>query len=266
MVEVFGSDAQKDLERRAAHLWSVVQDDPRFFSHGRDVGDAYPSKDDVNLQASLAHLLGASGASGVPLECLEARTARLSAEGLNVDIYQLWTAAAPAIDIARKVLGQYDLPAGLSLSEVTPDTPPDLLEKVSEVTAECGVLLPRGAFMRGLERPAICLFAQTADGEPVATSAAVAQFHPDSPKGGVAWWGMLATRDAWRRKGLSFLLGAKAIVEMHERHGFTHFQTGIRADNVPSQKICGRLGLAPDGNHDVIAIDMAVLSGGRITK
>ena len=38
------------------------------------------------------------------------------------------------------------------------------MKALNEVTQACEVLLPNGAFMRGCERPAVCLFAEDSGG------------------------------------------------------------------------------------------------------
>ncbi len=52
-------------------------------------------------------------------------------------------------------------------------TPAKSLLALGDFTQSCDVLLPMGAFMRGLERPSVCLFAQYAAGQPVGSAAAV---------------------------------------------------------------------------------------------
>jgi RimJ/RimL family protein N-acetyltransferase len=66
---------------------------------------------------------------------------------------------------------------------------------------------------------------------------------------------MLATREDWRGQGIALLLGALCMLSMNERHGFDKFFTCVKKGNIPSERLCIKLGLKPDGNSAVFAID-----------
>ena len=95
-MEVFGSPGQQEVERRAAHAWTLLRDDPRFTSHGRAVGLARAGPHDVALQIALARLQGVGPAEGVRQAEVSARRAVLSNAGLVVDEYVKWSGGAGA--------------------------------------------------------------------------------------------------------------------------------------------------------------------------
>lgn len=264
--EYFGTPAQQGLQRRAAAMWTLLGDDPAYCCHGRAVGVTDAAPETMAQQVALARLQGVSSCEGVAEQDAPARRAALEAAGLKLDEYVSWTGGAEAIRTARDVLASRSLPAGLSIGQVDADTPAEVMQQLDRVTASCEVLLPMGQFMRGIARPAVCVYAQTDDGEVVATSAAVAQFHPDSPRGKEFWWGMLATDDRFRGQGLAILLGAESMVRMVDGYGMTGFFTGIRTGNAPSERLCTKLGLQATNKVVIISIAPEVFAQGSVTK
>lgn len=264
--EYFGSPAQQGLQRRAAAMWTLLGEDPAYSCHGRAVGVSAQVPGRIEQQIALARLQGVSSCEGVASGDAPAHRAALEEAGLKLDEYVTWAGGAEAIEIARNVLASQPLPDGLSLGQVDADTPTEVLAQLDRVTASCEVLLPMGWFMRGQARPAVCVYAQTEDGEVVATSAAVAQFHPDSERGQEFWWGMLATDTRHRGQGLARSLGAASMVRMADAHGMTRFFTGIRLGNSPSERLCTKLGLSATDRIVVIAIAPEVFAQGSVTK
>ncbi len=264
--EVFGSPAQQGLQRRAAAMWTLLGDDPAYCCHGRAVGVTDPVPETLARQVALARLQGVASCEGVSEREAPARRAALKAAGLKLDEYVSWAGGAEAIQAARHVLASRSLPAGLSVGQVDKDTPAEVMAQLDRVTASCEVLLPMGQFLRGIARPAACVYAQTEVGEVVATSAAVAQFHPESARGREFWWGMLATDDRFRGKGLALLLGAESMVRMVDGYGMTALFTGIRTGNAPSERLCTKLGLHATDRVVIISIAPEAFAAGRVTK
>ncbi|WP_238367535.1 GNAT family N-acetyltransferase [Mesobacterium pallidum] len=265
MTEVFGSAGQQQLEYRAHALFELLKDDPLYACHGRAVAVNGRRGETVQRQIRLARVQGVGPGDCVPEDEVAERVATLEAAGLAIDRYAHWRGEAEAIAAARAVLRDRSLPGDLTVTRVTPDTPVEDLRDLDQFAQDCEVLLPSGPFLRGVARPASVLFARDGAGQIVTMAASVAQFHPDSPEGRTVWWGMLATRPDRRGEGLSLWLGAQALVDMADR-GYTGFQTGIRAGNTPSERLCTRLGLGPLNAQDIIAIDPASFGEGRLTK
>jgi RimJ/RimL family protein N-acetyltransferase len=104
------------------------------------------------------------------------------------------------------------------------------------------------------------------EGRVVGTSASVAAFHRSHPRGGCASRGLQATDPARRGQGIALHLGARALIEMKERHGIDEVFTGIRAGNGPSEKLCAKLGLRATDFEILLAIATDVLGAERVTK
>lgn len=248
------------------HAWALLRNDPRFSSHGRAVGLAKASPEDVMLQVALARLQGVGPAEGVERAAVPARRAALEAAGLAVDEYVEWVGASAAFEAAAALAAARRLPDDLELVRIDAATPAEELRALDALTQSCEVLLPLGAFLRGAERPSAFLFARDRSGAAIGAAGAVAAFHPDHPRARRAWWGMLATAPARRGEGIALLLGALAMLDIRERAGADEVFTGIREGKAPSEAVCTRLDLAPAAESDVIAVDLDVLGAGRITK
>jgi len=264
--EFFGTPDQQTVQRRAANIWQLLRDDPDYSCHGRAVALSEFTPENLPQQLALARLQGVGACEGLTADTIADRRAALRAEGLQTDEFVSWAGGEQAVAAARAVCAARQLAPDLDLVSVDENTPADDLAQLDALTHSCGVLLPMGTFLRGRERPAVCLFARDRGGRIVATSASIAQFHPDSRKGDIAWWGMLATDEDRRGEGSALVMGALSLIAMHERYGFNRFFTGIRQDNLPSEKLCSKLGLRNNGNLVLLAIDPDVMSGGRLTK
>ncbi|MEC3860923.1 GNAT family N-acetyltransferase [Mesobacterium sp. TK19101] len=265
-VEVFGSQGQQDMERRAWALWQLLGDDPAYASHGRALGVVNDDPNSLVRQIAMARLVGACACEEVGTEILESRAADLQSAGLVTDSFVNWSSGDTTISKARARLSGKGLSDDLTIVVVDSDTPPDVMAELDRVTQACEVLLPMGPFMRGIARPSVCVAALDANGRAVGTSASVAMFHPGSRLSGICWWGMLATDPDRRGEGIASYLGAYVLDQMHRRFGYDRYFTGIRTGNAPSEALCTKFGFAATDDHVLIAIDPTVLGGGRVTK
>lgn len=264
--EYFGTSSQQQLQRRADHLWTLVSDNPDYACHGRAVSLVQETETNLDQQIALARLQGASARDEVRKDIARDRRLALEAQGLIVDENIKWQGQADTLKAARSVIAENALRDDLEIVSVDSNTSVSDMAKLDELTQNCEVLLPMGSFLRGERSPSVCLFAKDRQGNIVGSTASVAQFHPDHAKAGTAWWGMLATHTSRRGERIALILGAHSLIAMHERFGFQDFFTGIREGNVPSAKLCEKLGLSATDNIVQFTIDPTVFGGSQITK
>lgn len=264
--EFFGSASKIGLMRRSKMLWSLLCDDPRFSYYGRSLFVADERPDTAMLVASLARLTGASFASFYPKTSVERLFAELDAMGLSTDRHEHYRGGADAYESAKKAVYDIVAPAGISLMKVGADTDAHLLSDLAALWEDCGVMPVPGSVMRGALRRGIVLAALDENGKPVSAASSFVMHHPDSARANDVFWGMLATRDAWRGKKLGLLLGAKTIIHMWEQEGARNFSTGVRAENRPSQALCEKLSVRDTNWVYASCIDAELLGGDSITK
>lgn len=246
--EVFGSDGQRDLLRRGLALFGLVGGDPRFSYYGRTVGLLRPGPDGQTQLGRLVALQGASTYANLGSGELGPVQEALAARGHSVTAYAKWTGGRAALDAARGNLDRHRLPRDVEVAVVGPETPGDRLAALAEVALSCGVLPLAGSVLRGRMRPCVAMLATDRAGRAVSCAAAAATAHPDDRElGGQCWWGMLATREDRRGERLGLLLGAMVLREMHARHGFSEFMTGVQPGNAASEALCRKAGLEPSG-------------------
>ena len=260
----FGTAAQRGLERRADLLWQVVKDDPGYCFHGRAVGLLKNPDAGAEAQIALARLQGLGPAPRLGPEVAAARVAEIARAGLLVEVQQRWVAGEAGVEIARAVLRDSVLPAGVEVREVGPDTTSEDFDRLDALTQACGILLPASGFLRGDAGPAACLYAKAPDGEVAGFAAALAQAGCAPSEQGMVWWGFLSTAEGWRGRGIARMLGAQAMVEMADRHGFRWFETGIVGENAASIAVTRQLGFKDSGRLDVLAICPDTLSDGKL--
>ena len=265
-VETFGPPPSQALQARVWAKWQDLRDDPTIVTHGRALGLASPEVAPLSRQVAMAREMGASACEHVLGADVSARFASLEAEGLKTDSFVDWGSSTETLSLARARLDARPFAEDLTLGLVGPDTSPEIMAGLDAVTQACGVQLPLGPFMRGLERPAVCAYVADPSGRIVGASASVEMYHPASDWPGLCWWGMLSTLPDRRGEGIASRLGAVVLDEMNRQHGMTEFFTGIRTGNTPSEALCTQLGFGPTPYHVVLAIDPVLMAGGRLTK
>lgn len=264
--EYFGNSDQQRLQMRADYLWKLVRDIPDYACHGRVVGLAHYSENNLEQQIALARLQGVAPVDGMPREHLATRRAGLDDAGLVTDVYDHWESSVATFEAADAILASRGLPPDLEACAVTAESSVEDLTKLDNLTQSCDVLLPMGSFLRGFERPSIFLYAEDPKGRVVGAAAAVAQFHDDHNKGGMVWWGMLSTDPKRRGEGIALILGAMVLRDVRQKLGLCECFTGIRAGNLPSEALCSKLALARTNTVDLLAINPGSFGGGQMTK
>jgi acetyltransferase (GNAT) family protein len=264
--EYFGTQSQQKLQQRADQLWALVANDPDYACHGRAVSLVQETETNLDKQIALARLQGGSGRDEVRNDVAQDRRRSLEAQGMVMDENVRWEGQADTLRMARSVMAENVLQDDLEIISVDSNTSVSELAKLDALTQSCDVLLPMGSFIRGERRPSVCLFAKDRQGNVVGTTASVAQYHPDHAKAGMAWWGMLATHTSRRGERIALILGAHSLIAMYERYGYQEFFTGIREGNIPSAKLCEKLGLAATDSIVQLTIDPETFGGSQITK
>lgn len=265
--EFHGSDAQQALLRRGRAMFDVTRDDPGLSYYGRTVGLAEPGPDAATRLAGLVALQGNSNIARVPDAEFTDWRAAVEARGLAVTHYARWVGTEDAMAAAQAILDTHPLPGDLTVVRTGSDTLPETMAELARVALACGVLPPAGAVLRWVCKPGLGLVALDRAGRGVACAGAASFLHPDHPLGArQCWWGMLATLPERRGARLSLILGAMALLDAHDRAGFSEVFTGVEPGNAPSEAVCRRMGLHPERASVLGVADPAMVPGGRMTK
>ncbi|GGD29277.1 GNAT family N-acetyltransferase [Aureimonas glaciei] len=262
----FGSEAQQEMQRRAAALWQLVSDDSRFAYEGRCVALDGASPAVVDLSKALVVAQGGSASFFVKASDEDKVTAALNAEGFSTDRWEHLMGAETSVGISRDILAKARLPDGYRICEIGPESSAEEVRQFVDLALSCGVLPPAGMALRGLTRNSVAYLLLDPQGRGISCSGAVARHHPESPFGDSAWWGMLATREDMRGRGFSVHLGALALTSIAERFGVHRFYTGVRRDNLVSMGLCRKLGLGDHGLVVIAALDRKLFGDAQITK
>lgn len=265
--EYFGDGDQQALLKRGRALSELLKHDKRYSYYGRTVGLATTEDGDLDTLTALVRAQGNSNCATVPDdECLR-YASDLKARGLAPLVYKKWEGTEAPLEAARDIVNNVPLPDDVVPLYVTPETPVRLLNSAAKMASGCGVLPTCGAALRGMLQPSVTFVAVDRTDNVVSMAAASAYAHIDHPSlSGQAWWGMLATDPSRRGQSIALVLGAHAILEIETRFGFRSFMTGVEAGNAPSEAVCSKMGLAPQGMTIVGCADPEALSGGRMTK
>ena len=111
----------------------------------------------------------------------------------------------------------------------------------------CGVAPPPGYYLRGYQVPTIAAMVLNTQGETVAAGLGTLRHSAQGPFRKAAHVGYLATDPAQRGQGLARLLLAHVMLACMDEFGAELSHTGVRAENVASQKVCHDCGLEESG-------------------
>jgi hypothetical protein len=263
----FGNDHQQTLLRRGRALFDLLSDDSRLTYYGRTVGLMRPTPESGPLLDRLIALQGASTYADVALEDADALQTHIEAQGYAVTRYACWSGGETALDAARAILARHDLPKGITAHWIDQDAPDTHLEALADVALGSGVLPLSASVLRGQIKPGLGLVALDENGAAASCAAASSFAHTDDAhRGGEAWWGMLATATPYRGQKLALVLGAMALLKMHDRFGFSQFMTGVQSGNAASEMVCTRMGLRLQDRAILTVVDPTALPGGKMTS
>jgi len=264
--EYFGDTERIALAKRSASLWRILREDPRFAFQGRIVVLSEPGDDMVEIMVDLAKLQGGSVCNYFPIQNAQLTMAELEGRGLKVVDHVHLRGGETCLDASQAALINFTFPEDLSVVAIDETTSSEFVREVAEMSESSGVMPVPGWVMRGFGPEGIFLVAKNALGEPVACAGSFLCHPKGSAKATDAFWGMLATRPDRRGQKIAFLLGAKAIIHMWEKHKARAFITGVSAENPSSMALCTKLGLSETGYCYISCIDETVFAGASITK
>jgi hypothetical protein len=264
--EYFGDPARIGALEQAAALWSLVRANSRYSYYGRTVGLSGPSSETANELAALARLQGAGTCYYCPKETADELSAQLAGMGLDFDRHEQYRGGAEAYAAARGVLAGWRLPDDIKVIELSSESEAGLVAEVAAMSAAEGVMPAPGSVMRGVSIPGVVFVAIDRMGKPVGSASSRRMFHRDHARGTDVFWGALTTRPERRGQKIGLILGAMAIIRMWETHGARGFITGVRQDNVSSQRLCMKLGVCDTEWVLAHCIDTNVLGSNRYTK
>ncbi len=263
---ILGSPPQIQTVQRANALWTILHDDPRFAFQGRAVSVANEQDDAAKLAISLSRLQGYASCHFVKRPNAQGFSDAYQAAGLNPQIWEQYWGRDSAQTQSHAFLQDFQVPEGLTLKTVTHATSDETILKICEMSLEAGVLPVPGSVMRGEGPKGLFSYVEATDGQIVATGGAFMAYHEDSPRADEAFWGMLATHEAWRGKRLAGWVGAQLIEDMAEKFGARGFSSGVKPDNPSSQAMCSRLGVGPSEYVYVGAVDPAAFGDASVTR
>jgi RimJ/RimL family protein N-acetyltransferase len=113
----------------------------------------------------------------------------------------------------------------------------------------CGVAPLPGYILRGQEITTVAEMVINAQDEVVATGTGIFRHNPEGSYGKAAHVGFLATEPSQRGKGFARLLLARIILASYEEYAAELVHTGVRSDNIPSQRVCRNCGLEDSGMY-----------------
>ena len=241
--EFFGNQAQVNLQKRCYRVWSGLKANPRFSFVGRAIGLDDPGLDDVEVIVNVAMELGFLSLAFTRATIVDDLCSALETHGFELGIWQHLISTKQTKSRCHSIVASLQLPPRYQIERISMGTPPDMLHKVQELMQSCGVAPLPGYILRGQENPTLAEFVITPLDEVVATGAGIFRHNPESPYGKAAHVGLLATEQSHRGKGFARLLLARIILACYDEFAAELVHTGVRADNIPSQRVCLDCGL-----------------------
>ena len=264
--EYFGDPSRLHAIKRAAELWKLLNCSEDYRYYGRAVGLNGPTDDTAERMAALARIQGVGICYYCPKERGQALFSGLATQGFQTDRHEHYRGGEAAYSFANEIVKNRSLPSDLNVVQLDRNSRRELVCAVAELCASEGVTPVPGSIMRGVSVPGVVFAALDGNGEPIASASSHQMTKPDFPRGSDVFWGALTTRPDRRGKGIALVLGAMAIIHMWEVHGARGFTTGVRHDNISSQKLCAKLGVNDTEWMIAQCIDTEILGSKRHTK
>lgn len=247
--EFFGSESQVIVQKRYYRLWPYLKAHPRLSFVGRAIGIDDPTLDEIEDLAGLAIELGFLAMAFTRATVADELRFALEERGLKVGIWQHLVSNEMTESSCRQAAAS-PLPfAEYQIARISPATRPEQVIRFQELMQRCGVASLPGYILRGQEIPTVAEMIIAPGDEVVATGAGIFRHNPGGPYGKAAHVGFLATEQGQRGRGFARLLLARIIVACFEEYAAEFVHTGVRPDNVPSQRVCRNCGLEDSGMY-----------------
>jgi hypothetical protein len=185
-------------------------------------------KENIKLQASLSLLQGVGICDSVPPRHINYHRSALEKLGLKVEQMEIFRGGSHTMTSARSVVSSRNLPEDIKLLYKDKSTSKPVLKEIDAFAQRHGASLPMESFLLKPGMRRVCNAALDGEGNVVGTTAAGAHFHRDDARNDEAFWGLLATREDRRGKGIALLLGALCVLAMSKRHRFDKFFTCVK--------------------------------------
>jgi predicted acetyltransferase len=173
----------------------------------------------------------------------------LEEHGLEVGIWQHLVSNEKTESSCHSVVASIHPPPGYQIERISAATPPHQLHKFQKLMQNCGVASLPGYILRGQEIPTVSEMVITAQDEVVATGVGIFRHNPEGSYRKAAHVGFLATEPSQRGKGFARLLLARIILASYEEYAAELVHTGVRSENIPSQRVCRNCGLEDSGMY-----------------
>jgi len=265
-LEFFGNETQRNLQQRYYRLWPYLKAHPHLSFVGRAIGIDDPGLEEVENISGLAMELGFVSLLFTRADIVDELRSALEAQGLKVGTWQHLVSSEKTESSCKSILASLDLPPGYQIEWISAATPAGQLNKFQDLMQRCGVAPLPGYILRGQEIPSVAEMIITPRGEVAATGAGVFRHNSESDYEKAAHVGFLATEPSQRGKGLARLLLARVILACYEELAAELVHTGVRADNIPSQRVCRDCGLEDSGRFALGVISPQVMEQAEFTR
>ena len=265
-LEFFGNETQLNLQQRYYRLWPYLKAHPRLSFVGRAIGIDDPRLDEVEDLVGLTRELGFLPMAFTRAAIVDELRSALEEHGLEVGIWQHLVSNKQTESSCHTVVASIHPPPGYQIEPISTATPPDLLHKFQKLMQSCGVAPLPGYILRGQETPTVAEMIITAQDEVVATGVGIFRHNPEGSYRKAAHVGFLATEPSQRGKGFARLLLARIILASYEEFAAELVHTGVRSDNIPSQRVCWNCGLDDSGMYFLGAAYPQIIDQAEFTR
>ena len=264
--EFFGSESQVNLQQRLYRLWQYLRAHPRLSFAGRGIAIEDPALDEVEKLAGLTMELGFLAMAFTRAAIVDELRSALEEHGLMVGLWQHLVSNEKTESRCRSVVTSLQLPPGYRIDRISADTSPEQLRSFQELMQSCGVNALPGYILRGHEIPTVAEMLINPQDEVVAVGAGLFRHNPQGAYGKAAHVGFLATEPSQRGKGFGRLLLARIILACYQEYAAELVHSGVRADNVPSQRVCRKCGLEDSGMFFVGVVYPQLFAQAELTR
>jgi hypothetical protein len=255
MSGYFGTDLQKELQRRTFENRQKIAVTPGLYNAGRFIGTDDPDKLGwAALRTLLKEQHGVLGFRLITREQAAVYFPLAEAEGCRVDQWDVFMGDAAIVRPKVEVILDAGLPDGVVLAGALTSPWGDETVCVQRFAADNGVApLPGSLLVGGSSQATVVL--TDLDRTPAAVANTYFAHNSHSPHFRNAWVGMVAVEATLRGRGLGRYASAMAIHKAITEMGATRVHELVGAGNESSRRMALACGLSP---HSELLVGVAV--------
>lgn len=245
MTGYYGTNHQRELQRRAYEMRDWIAATPGVYNAGRFIGVDEPDSLEPGVLARMLERDGILGLRMISPQQAARHFPPLEAAGCRIDSWDIIVGDANHAGERARVIAGDSLPEGIELLPPLDEPGSSATVRVQEFLVTNG-LAPFPGVMLAEQPPRAKTIVLSGSGGIAATGHAYFPHNSHSRFRDHAWIGLVAVEHSWRGKGLGTLINALLVRAAFEELGARYVYEMVAPANIASRRMVEACGLRLD--------------------